>query len=144
MFDGKLDKGSYYQPDPSADFPQRRPEVAASCQSHFLAANAQAMRDKRNDINGIFATFCRHGCFDTIHGKEKCTYLDSFVVTYKVTIMPGNVDMPEGEKYTYVRAALRKFRLEYPNMKMVLFYDIACRIKPYLNVSILAAFYVLR
>ena len=105
MFDGKLDKGSYYQPDPSADFLQRRPEVAASCQSHFLAAKAQAMRDKRNDINGIFATVCRHGSFDTIQGKEKCTYLDSFVVTYKVTIMPGNVDRPEGEKYTYVQSS---------------------------------------
>lgn len=46
----------------------------------------------------------------------------------------ANLDITRGEKFVYVNTMQKVLRERYPNAKVVLFYDIACRVLPHLQV----------
>ena len=96
----------------SAYFTQPNPALAASqpttaeCRSKLVADPKNAVSDKRNDVVGIFATSCRHGCIEEV-GR--------------------NMSMPT--------RAMEALRRKYPKAGIILFYDLACRSGPHLQVN---------
>lgn len=43
-------------------------------------------------------------------------------------------DIKVGEKYVYVNSSLARLKESYPQAKVIMFYDIACKVDPHLQV----------
>lgn len=57
-------------------------------------------------------------------------------------LLSSSLDIHRGEKYLYVNSSLARLRDRYPKAKIIMFYDIACKVEPHLQVSDDATFYL--
>ena len=117
----------FRQPDPALEV---TPDNERGCASTFLAARESAASNRDHDINGIFGASCRHGCLIDFFGTSS---LNLDVTVHSFTHRAP--DIKKGEKYVYANTALSLQRSRVPHAKVILFYDIACKIKPHLKVS---------
>ena len=116
----------FRQPDPALEIDA---DDKSGCTSNFMAARQSAASNRDHDINGIFGASCRHGCIMDVFGMF--TGDRDIGVNSRTHIAP---DIKKGEKYVYVNTALSLQKSRAPGAKTVLFYDIACKIKPHLEV----------
>ena len=96
--------------------------------ANFRAGDIRLKAQNDTDVSAVFAAVCVHGFAYRIIGKIWLLKFDLFLIIVAI-------DVAKGEAMIYSTSIVREFKAEFPKARLVVAYDIACRMSSAIAVQ---------